>query len=256
MPGRTARKQGRGCWGGWAIAGVIVVEIHRLAEQFPAMPEQEFQAFKEDIAARGLINPLWLFEGRILDGRNRYRACLELGVDPVFAEFEGDEEAARSFVDSQNLHRRHLTPEQQKERRAARVQRVAEKRAEGKSIRAIAAEEGVSKSQVVADLGEVSTPCTPAPAKIEGKDGKQYPASRPSPASPRPPDRPRPQPQQKPPPTPWDGIAEQLSRVASLIESSGPVPEGEKPWKLVESLESTAPVLLRRATELRKRHHL
>lgn len=51
--------------------------------------------------------PITVHDGFILDGGNRYRACLSAGVDPVFVELKGDSIA--SFVLSANLHRRHLT---------------------------------------------------------------------------------------------------------------------------------------------------
>jgi len=54
---------------------------------------------------------LKLHEGMILDGGNRYRACLEAGVDPTFKEFDGGNLV--SFVLSANLHRRHMSPGQQ-----------------------------------------------------------------------------------------------------------------------------------------------
>jgi ParB-like chromosome segregation protein Spo0J len=51
---------------------------HELANLLPMQSASEFANLKADIAANGLLQPIWLFEGRILDGRNRYRACREL----------------------------------------------------------------------------------------------------------------------------------------------------------------------------------
>jgi hypothetical protein len=53
-----------------------------------------------------------MFEDMILEGRNRYRACLKAGVEPRFGEFKGDDAAATAFVISKNIHRRHLTAKQ------------------------------------------------------------------------------------------------------------------------------------------------
>jgi transcriptional regulator with XRE-family HTH domain len=48
------------------------------------------------------------YEGKILDGRHRYEAALEAGVDPVFTEFSGDKQEAINYVASENVSRRHL----------------------------------------------------------------------------------------------------------------------------------------------------
>ena len=65
--------------------------------------------------------------------------------------------------------------------RAERIKRVAEKRREGKSTRAIAEEEGISQPQVMHDLKEAGdTPVSPEPETITGKDGKTYSATQPA----------------------------------------------------------------------------
>ena len=61
---------------------------HELANLLPMTSASEFANLKSDIAANGLLNPIWLFEGRILDGRNRYRACREINYSLVLRTFE------------------------------------------------------------------------------------------------------------------------------------------------------------------------
>lgn len=85
-------------------------EIHPLALLIPAMREGEYEELREDIAANGLREPITLFEGQVLDGRHRYRACGEVGVWPTFNEYEGDAPAA--YVISLNVKRRQLSQSQ------------------------------------------------------------------------------------------------------------------------------------------------
>jgi hypothetical protein len=68
-----------------------------------------------------------------------------------------------------NLDRRHLTVEQRREF-------VAELRAEGQSIRAIAAATGVSPTQAGRDIKQVSPTEHVGPTSVTGTDGKSYPA--------------------------------------------------------------------------------
>ena len=87
-------------------------EPHELALVFPPMSEPEFAAFKEDIREHGQQEPIILYEGKILDGRHRYRACRELTREPRVLRFEGNPRAAAQFVLGRNFHRRHLTASQ------------------------------------------------------------------------------------------------------------------------------------------------
>lgn len=87
------------------------LDLHPLCNLFPRMVAAEFDALKADIAANKLNQPVVTHCGQILDGGNRYRACMELGIQPSTVEYSGTDPVA--FVLSANLHRRHLTPGQQ-----------------------------------------------------------------------------------------------------------------------------------------------
>ena len=73
-----------------AGATAMTYARHHLCELFPGLSGDEFNALRDDIKANGLRQPIVLHEGKILDGGNRYRACLEAGVEPVFREFDGN----------------------------------------------------------------------------------------------------------------------------------------------------------------------
>lgn len=85
--------------------------LHPLCTLFPRMEGAEFDALVADIQANGQREPIVMHQGMVLDGGNRFRACIRAGVEPITVEFAG--ENIVSFVLSANLHRRHLSPGQQ-----------------------------------------------------------------------------------------------------------------------------------------------
>lgn len=86
---------------------------HRFAELFPLLDDKALHDLATDIAENGLREPVVLFEGLILDGRNRYRAARLAEVECRYSLFDptvdGDPLA---WVLSKNLHRRHLNESQ------------------------------------------------------------------------------------------------------------------------------------------------
>ncbi|CFK64675.1 Transcriptional activator%2C adenine-specific DNA methyltransferase [Burkholderia pseudomallei] len=85
-------------------------EIDPLVTMFPAMSAIEFEALKEDIKLNGLLEPIVLYQGRVVDGRHRLLACRELGVNPMFISVDADsiKGTIDDYVISRNLHRRQL----------------------------------------------------------------------------------------------------------------------------------------------------
>src|SRR5260370_36472010 len=96
------------------------------------MGQEDFQRFAAGIAARGLDEEIVLYQGKILDGWSRYRACQAVRVEPRFREFAGDDPVA--YVLSKNVQRRHMSPVQilkvlELARAALEAEAVARKRA-------------------------------------------------------------------------------------------------------------------------------
>lgn len=98
---------------------VTDLKAHPYADIFPMMSGPELDALARDIKDNGLQMPIYLLDGMILDGRNRYRACMLADVEPRFEIWQpgvplddvADSHPLR-WVISLNLHRRHLTPSQ------------------------------------------------------------------------------------------------------------------------------------------------
>jgi len=99
------------------------LKVHPAADLFPLMSEAELRELGEDIKANGLLSPIALYKGELVDGRNRLDAMelvgltLNWGVDikrlhPVVQEIKAD---PYTYVMAANLHRRHLTDEQRRE---------------------------------------------------------------------------------------------------------------------------------------------
>lgn len=88
----------------------VGVRWHEYADLFPWIEGPAFQELKADIAKNGVLEPIVFLDGAVLDGRNRYMAARELGIEYPRVEYEGDDPLG--FVISHNLTRRHLTESQ------------------------------------------------------------------------------------------------------------------------------------------------
>ena len=109
-----------------------MLDAHPFADLFPMLGADDGTELRADIAAHGLRDRVVLYEGQILDGRNRFRALTEIAklgltlcgrpltaVDltpgvpgDIFEIFAGTESEALEYVLSKNLHRRHLNESQ------------------------------------------------------------------------------------------------------------------------------------------------
>ena len=86
------------------------MERHQLSAAVPDMPEEDFQDLLESIKTYGQREPITTYENKILDGWHRFRACLELDINPTYHEYDGKDPV--SYVIDLNLNRRHLSPSQ------------------------------------------------------------------------------------------------------------------------------------------------
>jgi N6-adenosine-specific RNA methylase IME4 len=94
----------------------VQLEYHPLANLFPLIEGAEFDDLVADIRANGLHDTIDLYQGKILDGRNRYRAAEAASIEIekrniryFMPELYGDPVA---YVLSKNLKRRHLDESQ------------------------------------------------------------------------------------------------------------------------------------------------
>jgi len=129
----------------------------------------------------GLINPLTVVNRpdgayELVAGLNRLEACKELGISPWVVVLTA-EEPRHEIEFEENLTRLHLTPEQLKEQRAWAKEELKRRVSAGESVRKAAKALGLPKS--TADRTSAGAPIG-APALRSGKDGKAYPAAKPS----------------------------------------------------------------------------
>lgn len=71
------------------------------------MTPEEYRELVEDIKANGLKVEIETYQGKIIDGRNRFLACQEAGVKPRFKKWD-EVGSLISHVVSLNMKRRHL----------------------------------------------------------------------------------------------------------------------------------------------------
>lgn len=81
---------------------------HPYADKYPMLSDGELAELAESIKANGLRQPIVITpDGQILDGRNRYAACQQAGVEPQVETYDGDDLA--EYVIDCNSSRRHMS---------------------------------------------------------------------------------------------------------------------------------------------------
>ena len=87
------------------------LKAHPAADLFPMLDEKRLQELAEDISQAGQREAIRLFDGMILDGRNRYAACKKMGIEPRFEQVDPSIDPF-AYVWSLNGERRDLTADQ------------------------------------------------------------------------------------------------------------------------------------------------
>jgi ParB/Sulfiredoxin domain len=96
-------------------------KVHPAADVFPMMPDEELKKLGEDIKANGLKHPIVFFSTTtsvddlvLIDGRNRLEAMERAGLDlPDKCKWLVTGDDPVPLIISLNVHRRHLTKQQQ-----------------------------------------------------------------------------------------------------------------------------------------------
>jgi hypothetical protein len=107
-----------------------IMDFHALASLVPLLTGEKFQGLVENVRASRLREEMVVHEGKILDGRICYRACIEAGIEPRFrtiGDRASDGDDPRAFVISLNIMRRYLS-ESQRAMIAARLANLDEGR--------------------------------------------------------------------------------------------------------------------------------
>jgi N6-adenosine-specific RNA methylase IME4 len=130
---------------------MATLDFHELAEIFPLIEGAEFDALVADMREHGQREKIVLVDGKILDGRNRYRAAVAGDLPAA----HGDADCYRdfnpsldgdlvAFVLSKNLTRRHLD-ESQRAMAAARLANLPAHRPSEKSANLLTSQNDAAK---------------------------------------------------------------------------------------------------------------
>ena len=125
------------------------IKDYTISDEANLIPEAspgEYQDILASIEEIGQQEAIGVKDGQIIDGRNRYRACCELGIEPRFIEL-GDDVDLLKYVLAKNLVRRHLDASQ----RAVIAYKLSAWSKPGGDRRSEAYREGVDQSAILPD---------------------------------------------------------------------------------------------------------
>lgn len=110
------------------------LSTHPIANSFPVMTRKEYSGLVGSMEKEGFDEnfPILLYEGKILDGRNRYKAAKETSVEPIYRVFKGTFEEAIAEGQKLNLKRRNMNKNQLAMTAAKEVVRTRESEFEKK----------------------------------------------------------------------------------------------------------------------------
>jgi hypothetical protein len=85
--------------------------VHPVAAMFPLLEGNEYEEFRETMKLWGQQKPIIVQGDLLLDGRNRLRACLDLGIKPRVEQYNGPPDVV-PYIAIANFARRDLTDQQ------------------------------------------------------------------------------------------------------------------------------------------------
>ena len=85
--------------------------ISDLSFLFPELAPEEYERLVSSIRREGLLDPVTVWRGEVIDGRHRLAACAEAGVRPRYHHLPDDADPVQHVI-SRNAFRRHLSESQ------------------------------------------------------------------------------------------------------------------------------------------------
>jgi ParB-like chromosome segregation protein Spo0J len=150
--------------------------------KLPPLPYEQFVALRDNIAIHGVLVPILVDSDgprrKIIDGNYRQAIADELGYDcPEIVQGDLTDEEKHTLARALNLARRQLTQEQKRQLIADQLEETP-----GMSNRWVGKQLGVHHATVAAVRGEMErTGQIDQFERTVGNDGKQRPASKPTP---------------------------------------------------------------------------